>query len=344
MIDQAELPDVTIFSLGGTIAATNDGPQRTSDGVTPQLDAGDLVAAVPQLASYANVRTASFRQVPSGDLNLDDLVALAREIMSRFEAGDVGVVVTQGTDTLEETSFALDLLVHSPRVVVVTGAMRNPTVSGADGPANLLAAVQVAAAPGSRGLGTVVVANDEIHAARFVRKTHSSSPGTFRSPSAGPLGWVIEDRPRIVMRVTTSRGLALDDVGPVPPVALLTALLGDDMRLVARIEEMGYVGLVIEAFGGGHVPGDAVSGLAELAARVPVVFASRTGSGELLRDTYGSSGSERDLLARGLISAGVLDGRKARVLVSLLLASGRDRDAVRKAFRDFNESVSSFDD
>ena len=331
---------VTVFSLGATIASTSDG-RSAAGGVTPRLGARELVDAVPQIQEVAELEAVAFRQTASGDLTLPDLVALAAEITRRFEQGVHGVVVTQGTDTIEETSFALDLLVASDRPVVVTGAMRNPTLAGPDGPANLLAAVQVAAAPSAVGLGTLVVFHDEVHAARFVRKTHTSSPATFRSVTVGPVGWIVEGRPRIAFRLPALAGVPYRVAeGAVPPVALLTSALGDDSRLVGHVAAAGYSGLVLEAFGGGHVPAHVVPALEELAARLPVVLASRTGGGEVLRQTYGFPGSERDLLSRGLVPAGFLDGRKARILLSILLASGRDLDGVRTAFDEVNDSVS----
>jgi L-asparaginase len=330
---------VVVFSLGGTIASTNaDGG---AGGVTPRLGARDLVEAVPQLQEVAALETVSFRQVASSDLTLQDLIALAAQITDCFEAGAGGAVVTQGTDTIEETSFALDLLVRDHRPVVVTGAMRNPTLAGPDGPANLLAAVQVAAAPEAAGLGTLVVLNDEIHAARFVRKTHTSSPATFHSPTAGRLGWLTEGRPRIAFRAPALEGVPSGVNEEVAPVALLTSALGHDARLIAQVETLGYAGLVIEAFGGGHVPSRVVPVLADLASRLPVVLASRTGGGELLRGTYSFPGSERDLLSHGLIPAGFLDGPKARILLSLLLTAGADLDRVRTAFAQINASVSA---
>jgi L-asparaginase len=331
------LPRVTVFSLGGTIASTNDaGP--AAGGVVPRLGAAELVAAVPQLRDAAELETVAFRQLPSGDLTPTDLAELARAVTERFDAGTDGVVVTQGTDTIEETSFALDLLVAGPRPVVVTGAMRNPTLAGPDGPANLLAAVQVAASPAAAGLGAVVVLNEEIHAARFVRKKHTASPATFRSPTVGPVGWVVEGRPRIALRPPApDRPPAV--AGPVPPVALLTAALGDDGRLIGELERLGYAGLVLEAFGGGHVPAGVVPALADLAGRLPVVLASRTGGGEVLRETYGFPGSERDLLAHGLIPAGFLDGPKARILLGLLLAGGAGTAAARAGFAGYLDAA-----
>src|SRR5215217_2738725 len=315
--------------MGGTISSVDSGGK----GVEPTLTGEALVSDVPEIAGVADVSAVSFRQAASGELRVEDLVELAAEISGRIDGGAAGAVITQGTDTIEETSFCLDLLVEREAPIVVTGAMRNPTLPGADGPANLLAAIQVVASDAARGLGTVVVLNDEIHAARFVRKTHTSNPATFRSNPVGPLGWISEGVPRVVMRPTGEHKLTLaDGTQEDRPVALYHVALGDDGRLLSEIEEVGYAGLVVEAMGGGHVPSLMVETLEDLASRMPVVLASRTGGGEVLRSTYGFIGSETDLLDRGLIYAGPLDGRKARLLTILLLMSGASKEEVKEAF------------
>lgn len=214
---------MAILSLGGTISSTGRGGRS----VGPTLSGEDLVANVPQIAEVADVSSKSFRQVASGELTLDDLIELAEEIQRRIDGGASGVVVTQGTDTIEETSFVLDLLVDSEAPVVVTGAMRNPDLPGADGPANLLASVAVAESEAARGLGTLVVLNEEIHAARFVRKTHTQNPAAFRSEPAGPVGWLSEGVPRIATRPSGRRHVALQPGGEDRPVALLTVALGE---------------------------------------------------------------------------------------------------------------------
>lgn len=322
------LPKVAVFSLGGTISSTGGGGK----GVSPTLTGEALVADVSQIAGVAEVSAVSFRQMSSGELTLDDLIELALEIEDRVDAGAAGAVITQGTDTIEETSFVLDLLVNRAAPVVVTGAMRNPTLPGADGPANLLAAIQVVASGGAEGLGTMVVLNDEIHAARFVRKTHTQNPATFRSPNAGPVGWISESEVRVALHPPAMRKIKVPGDAPDRPVALLTVTLGDDGRLLGAVEETGYEGLVIEAMGGGHVPSGMVEKLGELARKMPVILASRTGGGEVLRKTYGFPGSEIDLLDRGLVSAGALDGLKTRLLLSLLLRSGASREEISHAF------------
>jgi L-asparaginase len=322
------LPRVAVFSMGGTISSVDSGGK----GVEPTLTGEALVSDVPEIAGVADVSAVSFRQAASGEIRVDDLVELAAEISGRIDGGAAGAVVTQGTDTIEETSFCLDLLVDRKAPVVVTGAMRNPTLPGADGPANLLAAIQVAASGVARGLGTVVVLNDEIHAARFVRKTHTSNPATFRSDPVGPLGWISEDVPRVVVRPTGEHKVTLSENVQDCPVALYHVALGDDARLLSEIEEAGYAGLVVEAMGGGHVPSLMAETLEDLAAKMPVVLASRTGGGEVLRSTYGFIGSETDLLERGLIYAGPLDGRKARLLMTLLLMSGASKEKVKETF------------
>ena len=322
------LPRVTVFSMGGTISSVDSGGK----GVEPTLTGEALVSDVPEIAGVAAVSAVSFRQAASGEIGVGDLVELAAEIEGQIDGGAVGAVVTQGTDTIEETSFVLDLLVDRGAPVVVTGAMRNPTLPGSDGPANLLAAIQVAASDVARGLGTVVVFNDEIHAARFVRKTHTSNPATFRSNPVGPVGWISEDVPRVVLRPTGRYKVASPKDGQDSPVALYHVALGDDGRLLPEIEEKGYAGLVVEAMGGGHVPSVMAETLEKLASKMPVVLASRTGGGEVLRSTYGFVGSETDLLERGLIYAGPLDGRKARLLLTLLLQSGATKEKIAATF------------
>ena len=322
------LPKVAVLSLGGTISSTSAG----GPGVVPTLTGEALVEDVPQIAEAAEVSAASFRQVASSELTVDDLAELAAEIEGRMAGGAAGVVVTQGTDTIEESAFVLDILVDRDEPVVVTGAMRNPTLPGADGPANLLASVQVAASDVARGLGTMVVLNDEIHAARFVRKTHTQDPATFKSPLLGPVGFVSEGTPRVALRPVNRHRVSLPADSRDRPVALLTGVLGDDGRLVGEVERLGYGGLVIEAMGGGHLPSVMVEPLAKLASRMPVVLASRTGGGEVLRRTYGFPGSETDLLSRGLINAGTLDGRKARLLLSLLLRSEATGEEIATIF------------
>jgi L-asparaginase len=323
------LPKVVVFSLGGTISSVDSGGK----GVEPTLTGEALVSDVPEIADVAEVSAVSFRQAASGELTVDDLVELAAfDLRRELDEGASGAVVTQGTDTIEESSFVLDLLVDRDAPVVVTGAMRNPTLSGADGPANLLASIQVAASEVARGLGAVVVLNDEIHAARFVRKTHTSNPATFRSDPVGPVGWVSEGIPRVVLRPAGRHKITLSEEAQERPVALHTVALGDDGRALAAIEELGYAGLVIEALGGGHVPSVMVEKLEDLAGKMPVVLASRTGGGEVLRATYGFVGSEMDLLERGLIYAGPLDGLKARLYLALLLRSGATREEIRNSF------------
>ena len=322
------LPAVAVLSLGGTISSTDTG----GPGVTPTLTGEALVEDVPEIADVAEVSAESFRQVPGSELTLDDLIELSAEIKNRIGEGAKGVVVTQGTDSIEETAFVLDLLVNEDAPVVVTGAMRNPTLPGAEGPANLLASVRVAANDVARGVGTVVVMNDEIHAARFVQKTHTSNPATFRSPLTGPIGYVSEDNVRIATRPVERHHVDLPSETRDRPVALYTVALGDDGRLLSAIRRLGYDGLVIEAFGVGHVHSVMAEPLGDLAREIPVVLASRTGSGEVHRNTYGFVGSESDLLGRGLINAGVLDGPKARLFLSLLLRSGASKEEAAGEF------------
>ncbi|MCO8273577.1 asparaginase [Actinoplanes sp. TRM 88003] len=314
---------VLVVGLGGTIAMTS----TAGGGVAPKLSAQQLVDAVPGLAATGiEVQATTFLNRPGASLGVGDLVELVRIIEASSAAG---IVVVQGTDTIEESSYVLDLLHGGDRPVVVTGAMRNPTQAGADGPANLLAAVVIAASPEARGLGCLVVMADEIHAARRVRKGHSTSTAAFASPNGGVLGYLVEGRARFVNRVDGRIRVPLP-VGS-PSVGVCVATLGDDGATVGVLAER-LDGLVVAGFGAGHVPEGWVDGLTAAAKRIPVVLASRTGAGPVLRETYGFAGSERDLLGRGLISSGYLDAYKARVLLHLTLAAGFDRERIAATF------------
>jgi L-asparaginase len=320
---------VVVFGLGGTIAMTAAG----TGGVTPTLSPQQLLAAVPGLdATGTSLDTVAFRSRPGASLTFADLTELAASIRDQLAGGATGAVITQGTDTIEETAYLLDLLHDRPEPVVVTGAMRNPTLAGADGPANLLAAVQVAASPHTRDLGCLVVLADEIHAAVRVRKTHSTSPATFASPTGGPLGYLIEGTPVILHRPTHRHVIPAPPAGAAPRVALYTATLGDDGALLAELGSR-VDGLVVAGFGVGHVPDTWLDTLTALAARISVILASRTGAGPVLTATYGFPGSERDLITRGLIPAGLLDPYKARILLHLALTHGADHATVTAAFR-----------
>jgi L-asparaginase len=273
----------------------------------------------------------TFRSKPGASLTIDDLTELAALAARQIDTGAAGVVITQGTDTIEESAYALDLLHAGPEPIVVTGAMRNPTLAGADGPANLLASITVAASPAARNLGCLVVLADEIHAARRVRKTHSTSIATFASPNAGPLGYLVEGQAHIVNQLTSRHALPPPTPGTAPRVGLYTATLGDEGAVLAAVADQ-LDGLVIAGFGVGHVPERWLPTLTQVAARIPVVLASRTGGGPVLTSTYGFPGSERDLLNRGLIASGLLHPYKARILLHLMLKASADREQIQSGF------------
>lgn len=324
------LPRIVYLALGGTIASVTSGDPRDC-GAVPRIAARDLLAGVPAIAQVARVEARQLGMVPSPSLDFDDVQRALDAARDAVGSGASGVVLSQGTDTIEETAYLLDLAWDRPEPLVVTGAMRHASSPGADGPANLLAAVCVAAAPAAVGRGVLVVLDDEVHAAGTVRKTHTSSTGAFASPGSGPLGRVTEGSP--VFHAPASRAPALTTrVAPLPPVALHRVTLADDGRVLSTLDGLGYRGAVIEGFGGGHVAERTVDAVRALAAQMPVVLASRTGAGATLTTTYGFAGGEIDLLGAGLVPAGTLDGLKARLLLAALLALDAPDDRIHAAF------------
>jgi len=334
----SSLPSVLVVSLGGTITMTSS----EAGGIRPTLTADQLLATVPGLAKIAKIETLTPMSLPGASLTLAKLSELARLLRQRLDGkpgSPVGAVVIQGTDTIEDTAFVLDLLAcQGDAPVVVTGAMRGPQAPGADGPANLLAAVTVASAPSLRGRGAVVVLNDEIHAARWVQKMHTSLTSAFESPGAGRIGLVAEGQVHLHAQIQRTQLLpaarlpALDAAPATQAVAQVALGLGEDGRLLKALPGLGYQGAVIEAMGAGHVPAATVEALNTLAQQMPVVLTTRVRAGRVFTATYGFPGSEMDLIARGLLPGGFLTAAKARLLLSLLLTLRADPAEIKAAF------------
>ena len=308
----AELPHVHLLATGGTI----------SGGQQP-LDAAGLKALVPGLAQVVNVTIEDVTRIGSSRMTPGIQFRLASRINELFAADSqlAGIVVSHGTDTLEETAFLVDLLVRDERPVVFAAAQRPPRETDSDGPRNLLNAFRIAAAPTARSAGVLVTLNDEIHAARSVRKTHAVALEAFQSPWAGPVGYVDGGRVVLTRRPTARVTIAAPRVDP--NVDLITLTAGSDGHLIRAAADSGAKGVVVEVFGRGNVPPavmDAVKAARERG--VAVVFTTRTRGGRV----------EIDETARklGVIAGEDLDGLKARMLLVAALGAGADGATIQK--------------
>ncbi|VVE14152.1 putative L-asparaginase [Pandoraea morbifera] len=328
------LPVVAVASLGGTISMT---PSDAAGGVVPTLDAEQLARSVPGLSEVATIRTASLRQLPSASLRYDDLMETLAWAEAQVCDGAAGVVLTQGTDTLEETAFLLDLFWKLPAPLIVTGAMRAPQAAGADGPANLLAAVRTATHSDSAGRGVLVVMNDTVHYARWVSKGDSLAVQAFVSHDGGVAARVVEGRPTFFHAPPARPAPLARPVRAWPKVALVTAVLGDEGELAELAVKAGYEAVVIAAQGAGHVSFGFAGRIGELTAQVPVVIASRASAGATASQTYGYVGAEIDLVRRGAHMSGWLSALKSRLLVSALLASGVGAGEVGEALANWSK-------
>jgi len=321
---------VAIGSLGGTITMTSNG----DGGLTPTMSAEELIASVPELERMASLRTTTLASVPSASLSTGDVGRALAWASAAVDQGAAGVILIQGTDTLEETTYLLDLYWDRPEPLVVTAAMRAPQRPGSDGPANLLAAVATAAHQASRDLGVLAVINDEIHAARRIAKSDSMAVEAFRSPVFGPLGRLIEGTPVYGNRPPRPAALPTPDNWDARPrVALLTTHLDDSGDLLTLASESGYDGIVLAALGVGHVSQAVADNVTKAVARTPVVVATRTGAGPTAEHTYDFLGSESDLISRGAVLAGWLTPVKARLLLVALLGLGYDAEKIGSEFR-----------
>src|SRR3954470_18133572 len=311
---------VRILAAGGTISMT--GPSAT-----PELDAEALVAAVPGLAGREGLDARTVVNVPSAHLTLPDQLRICREARDAARRG-LGVVVTHGTDTLEETAMLCDVLHDAEAPIVFTGAIRPASAPGADGPANLLDAVSVAASQEAAASGVLVVFGGEIHHARCVRKTDTISLTAFSSPQTGPLGRVTEGHPTIWSRVP--RNPPLDPERLDKRVLIVPTAAGDDGTLARAAIATDPDGLVIGTLGAGHLAPELLECYASAAAEIPVVAYCRPERGVVLSATYGYAGSERDLRGTKIIPAGFLSPQAIRMKLLACLSAGLGGDPGRR--------------
>jgi L-asparaginase len=319
--DDSMKSDVLILTTGGTIASRTDAP----------LVAGhELVQAVPELLEHASVRVEEFSVIGSSRMTPDHWLGLARRINEIFSAdeGPAGIVITHGTDTMEETAYFLNLAVRSERPVVLVGSMRSSDEVSADGSANLINAVRVAIDDQAVGQGVLVVLNEDITAARDVRKTDNRRVQTFAGGNVGHIGAVDPDGIRFHHRAlqshTTSSEFDVTGVSALPDVMILSDFTGIDAGVVERFGRQAMDGLVIRTFAGGRMSAGMLAGLEALGDRgIPIVVTSRVPNGRIV--------GAPDYPFAAVVSNGQPDN-KARILLMLALTQTDDETEIQRIF------------
>jgi L-asparaginase len=325
---QSPLPKVRLIATGGTI----------SNRAAGRLSADELVKSVPTLARHVRVETEQFANTSSSALTLGQWRDLARRINAAFrdDPGLAGIVVTMGTDTLEETAYFLNLTVKTDKPVVVVGSMRDPDAVGYEGPANLLAGFRVAAEPASRGKGVLVVLNDEINAAREVAKTDAHRLDTFQSPRYGLLGVVDDDRVIYyrsgAKRHTAAAEFDISRIEELPRVDIVLVYQGASGDAIKALVDLGARGIVIAAAGAGATTDSQTVGVGYATdKRVFVVTSTRTGNGRITPRWVSSTTPSTPYR----IAAEDLGPLKARVLLMLALATTQDGTAIQRMFSEY---------
>ena len=334
---QGPLPRVHFVATGGTISNKEGG----------RLSAAELAKSMPGVERFADLTHEQFTNVASSELTLKDWLGLAKRITEVFAADKdlAGIVVTSGTDTLEETAFFLHLTVRDPRPVVVVGSMRNPSTVGYEGAANLLEGVRVAADPQSRNKGALVVLNDEINSARNVTKTDALRLQTFRSRDYGQLGVVDRDRVVFFNQITQRHNEQIEfdvtRITELPRVDVIMVYQDAPGDLIKAAVDSGAKGIVIAVAGAGATSGTQSEGLAYAASKgVFIVTSSRTGSGRIAPPRADMTGSfrpspEQQRRRRFTIAGEDHIPVKARVLLMLALTKTNNRDEIQRIFSEY---------
>lgn len=331
---------IGLLFTGGTISMRHD---PATGAAVPALSASDILANVPQMSGVSAFEVEDFSRLPGPHVTPEQMWRLARRAAAWLERPDVdGLVITHGTDTIEETAYLLDLVLTSDKPVVLVGAMRTVSDASWDGPGNLLAAARVAASPAARGYGVLVVMDEQILAAREARKVHTESSGAFASVEFGPLGVV--DAGTVVFKRAALPRISWCDRGAdsglrvrrlESNVALLHAFTGMTDRLVRSAAE-DMRGLALVAFGRGNVPPAIIPAVGDLVRQgLVVTISSRCVAGRVSA-RYGYEGGGLELARAGAILAGDLSAAKARLLQMVALGGS---DSVADASKRIAETI-----
>ncbi|MFL0247012.1 asparaginase [Candidatus Clostridium stratigraminis] len=319
---------VAVIFNGGTITMKVD--SRISAAV-PTLTGEEIMAMVTGIEDYAEIESLTFSNLPGPHMSPEIMMDLSRYIQGLLDREDItGVVVTHGTDTLEETAFLLDLTINSPKPVVVTGSMRNGSELGYDGPANLAASICTVISEKSKNRGVLVCLNDELNCASEVTKSNSMSLDTFKSPNFGPIG-IVDSNVVIFYRDSLMKQHIITD-SIESKVDLIKCAAGMDSSYIEFALSKGVKGLVIEAMGRGNIPPLMVDGVKRAIENgVPVVLVTRCYQGRVL-DSYGYPGGGKTLRKLGVIYGDNMPGQKARIKLMLALSKTEDLNEIKKIF------------
>lgn len=324
-----EPPVCQVIATGGTIAMKID-PLKNAP--VPALSGDDLLSSVPELTKVARVRVESLFNIPSNYIDPERWITLQRSVIKALANDEVaGVVITHGTDTMEETAYFLDLTVPGEKPVVLVGAQRNASERDSDGPRNLLNAARLCVAPEARSRGVMIAMNGQVNAAREARKTHTSDVETFKSGDAGFLGVVDQDRV-VFYRAPERRQQVTLTGGPLPRVEIVPMYAGADGTLLRAAVAAGAKGVVVQALGWGNVNVPLYNAIKEAVGRgVVVVISTRVPNGRVL-PVYGFEGGGKTLKEAGAIFADDLSPQKARILLMLALQETTKAAEIQKLF------------
>lgn len=323
-------PVVQFIATGGTIAMKID-PLKNAP--VPAISGDDLLATVPDIGKYATIQVNNLSNVPSDYMDPARWVQLSKAVQDSLDRSEVvGVIVSHGTDTLEETAFWLDLTVKSTKPVVLIGAQRNASQSDFDGPRNLLNAARIAVDEKSKGMGVILAMNNQINSARYVRKTHTGNVETFNSGDFGFLGEVYPDRV-VYANAPVRRQYIQIHADTMPEVEIIAMYGGSDGAGLRNAVDRGVKGIVVEALGMGNMNAPMFEAVKyALSKSVPVVISTRVHNGRVLPN-YGFAGGGKTTFDAGAVLADDLKPAKARILLMLLLQSGvKDKESLQAAF------------